>query len=224
VPRAGLRDRDRRNRFGVPPRVTLRTLGDGLTHPRWSAGFVRRTRLSFANVAGRDGTGGDGDAIVISSYVNSQFQPAATWDDLSWFREQWDGPIVVKGILDPEDARRAVQLGAEAIAVSNHGGRQLDGAPSAITALPRVCDAVGDAAEVYMDGGIRRGGDLVKALALGARACLSGRALVFGLAAGGEAGVLRALAILREELSAALALAGCASVADLDRSRVFGSW
>jgi isopentenyl diphosphate isomerase/L-lactate dehydrogenase-like FMN-dependent dehydrogenase len=221
VPRSAGRDRDRRNRFGVPPRVTLRTLWGGITHPRWSAGFVRRTRLSFVNVAGHAGAGGVGDAVMLSSFINSQFAPAATWDDLTWFRDQWDGPIVVKGILDPRDARRAVELGADAIAVSNHGGRQLDGAPSAITALPRVRDAVGDTAEVYMDGGIRRGSDIVKALALGARACLSGRALVFGLAAGGEAGVARALAILREEVSAALALAGCASVHDLDRTRVF---
>jgi isopentenyl diphosphate isomerase/L-lactate dehydrogenase-like FMN-dependent dehydrogenase len=219
VPRAAGRDRDRRNRFGVPPRVTARTLWGGVTHPRWSAGFVRQTRLSFANVAGRDG-GGE-DAIMISSYVDSQFEPGATWDDLSWFREQWDGPIVVKGILHPEDARRAVELGADGLVVSNHGGRQLDGAQSAITALPRVRDAVGDATEVYMDGGIRRGSDVVKALALGARACLSGRGLVYGLAAGGEAGVSRAIEILREELSTALALAGCASVDELDRSWVF---
>jgi isopentenyl diphosphate isomerase/L-lactate dehydrogenase-like FMN-dependent dehydrogenase len=151
----------------------------------------------------------------LSANTNRQFDPAVTWDDLAWFRDHWTGRLVVKGILDPEDARQAVRLGADAISVSNHGGRQLDGAPAAIRALPAVADAVGDDAEVYFDGGIRRGADIVKALALGARACLAGRALGYGLATAGEAGVRRAVDILHTELRTTLALAGCPDIRDL---------
>jgi L-lactate dehydrogenase (cytochrome) len=212
VPRAGNRDRDRRNGFSVPPRVTLRALAGGAAHPRWSYGFVRNPRIGWGNLPG----GGAGDTL--SAGINRQFDPAATWDDLVWFRDRWAGRLVVKGILHPDDARRAVRLGADAISVSNHGGRQLDGAPSAIRALPAVADAVGGDAEVYFDGGIRRGADIVKALALGARACLAGRALGYGLGAAGEAGVRRAVEILDTELRTALALAGCPSVHDLDPS------
>jgi L-lactate dehydrogenase (cytochrome) len=235
VPRAGNRDRDRRNGFSIPPRVTLRALAGGVAHPGWSYAFVRSPRLGWGNLPGDPGGAGasgrhgsdrhdsgrhDGGAASLSANTNRQFDPAVTWDDLGWFREHWAGQLVVKGILHPDDARRAVRLGAEAISVSNHGGRQLDGAPAAIRALPAVADAVGGEAEVYLDGGIRRGADIVKALALGARACLAGRALGYGLGVAGQAGVSRAVEILHTELRTTLALAGCPSVHDLDPSWV----
>ena len=182
VPRAAARDRDRRNGFGLPPRVTLRSLAGGIVRPRWSAQFIRYPRMSTASIVGHGG--GPDDPVGMTDYVNRQFDPTADWDDLSWFRDLWDGPLVVKGILGVEDARRAVALGADAISVSNHGGRQLDHAPSTIRALPPIVDAVGSEAEVYLDGGIRRGSDVLKALALGARACMIGRPLVYGLGAG----------------------------------------
>ncbi|MGH3155166.1 MAG: alpha-hydroxy acid oxidase [Streptosporangiaceae bacterium] len=222
VPRAGNRNRDRRNGFSVPPRVTWRSLAGGMTHPRWSYGFVRNPRLGWGNLPSDPGGGGvgSGAGASLSANTNRQFDPAVTWDDLGWFREHWSGQLVVKGILHPDDARQAVRLGTDAISVSNHGGRQLDGAPAAIRALPAVADAVGDQAEVYVDGGIRRGADIVKALALGARACLAGRALGYGLAAAGQPGVRRAVEILHTELRTALALAGCPSIHDLDPSWV----
>lgn len=216
VPCAGGRDRDRRNGFSIPPRVTLRALAAGALHPAWSYGFARRPRVRWGNLP----TAGGMEAAPLSAQINRQFDPAASWQDLAWFRDRWDGRLVVKGILEPEDARRAVRLGADAIVVSNHGGRQLDGAPAAICALPAVAEAVAGDAEIYFDGGIRRGSDIVKALALGARACLAGRALAYGLAAAGTAGAARAVEILRSELRTALALAGCPSVHTLDPSWV----
>ena len=218
VPRAAGRDRDRRNGFGLPPRVTLRSLAGGAIRPRWSAQFIRHPRMTTASIAGRGG--GPDDPVGITAYVNGQFDPTAEWNDLAWFRELWDGPLVVKGILGPVDARHAVGVGADAIIVSNHGGRQLDHAPSTIRALTPVLDAVGSDAEVYLDGGIRRGSDVLKAVALGARACMIGRPLVYGLGACGEAGARRAVAILEQELRTAMALAGCPSLAAADRSLV----
>lgn len=217
VPRSAERHRDRRNGFGLPPRLTARTLAGGLRHPRWTADFVRRPRITAANVA--DGPAG-GDAVSVAGYVDRQFDPAATWDDLAWLREVWDGPLVVKGVLDPADARLAVERGADAVVVSNHGGRQLDHACSSIGALPAVVDAVGERAEVYVDGGIRRGSDVVKALGLGARACLVGRPIVYGLGAAGEAGAARAIDVLQGELRAALMLLGAPSVRAVERRQV----
>ncbi len=217
VPRPAGRDRDRRNGFGIPPRMTMRTFAEGLVRPRWSAQFIRNPRMTAASVAGHGG--GPQDPVSITGYINEQFDPGTTWDDVAWFRERWPGPIVIKGILTARDARRAVAVGAEGVGVSNHGGRQLDHAPSAIRALQEVAEAVGGEAEVFIDGGIRRGSDMFKALAAGATACLVGRPLVYGLGAGGEAGVRRAVTILTEELRATMGLAGCRSVAELD-----GSW
>jgi isopentenyl diphosphate isomerase/L-lactate dehydrogenase-like FMN-dependent dehydrogenase len=216
VPCAGNRDRDRRNGFSIPPRITLPALASGLAHPGWSAGFARRPRIRWGNLP----ADGAMTAAALSAQTNRQFDPSATWADLGWFRDRWPGPLAVKGILRPDDAAQAVRLGAQAVIVSNHGGRQLDGAPAAIAALPPVADAVGSAAEVYLDGGIRRGTDIVKALALGARACLAGRALGYGLGAAGEPGARRAIQILHAELRTALALAGCPSVRAVDRSVV----
>ena len=218
VPRAAARDRDRRNGFGLPPRATMRSLAGGLVRPRWSAQFIRHPRMTAASVAGHGG--GADDPVGMTEYINRQFDPSVTWEDLAWFREIWPGPLVIKGILRAEDARMAVDLGANAISVSNHGGRQLDHAPSTIRALPAIVDAVGDEVEIYLDGGVRRGSDVLKALALGARACLIGRPLVYGLGAGGEAGARRAVAILDQELNTAMGLAGCSAVSLLDRSWV----
>ncbi len=211
VPCAGNRDRDRKNGFTVPPRITARALADGIVHPRWSYDFVRNPRISWGNLPGDSAA----SAASLSTRTNQQFDPAATWPDLTWFRENWPGRLVIKGVLDPADARRAVELGAEAVVVSNHGGRQLDGARATISALPAVSEAVGDAAEVYLDGGIRRGADIAKAVALGARACLAGRALAYGLGAAGQPGVSRAVEILGSELRTVLALTGCPQVSDL---------
>jgi L-lactate dehydrogenase (cytochrome) len=216
VPCSGNRDRDRRNGFSVPPRVTWRSVAGGLAHPHWSLGFLRNPRIGWGNLPDDHGR----SVTTLSAHTNRQFNPAATWDDLDWFRQRWSGPLVIKGILHPGDARQAVRTGAQGIVVSNHGGRQLDGAPAAIRALPAVADAVAGEAEVYLDGGIRRGADIVKALALGARACLAGRALGYGLGAAGEPGVRRAVQILDEELRTTLALAGCSSVRALNPSWV----
>jgi L-lactate dehydrogenase (cytochrome) len=219
VPVAGARERDARNGFGIPPRLTPRSVAQGLLRPRWSADFIRRPRIEVAHAAGRGD--GAGDAISLLGYVNSQFDPTLSWATLGWVREHWTGPLVIKGILRPDDAVRAVdQVGADAVIVSNHGGRQLDHAVSGIAALPAIADAVGDRAEVLMDGGIRRGSDILCALALGARAVLAARPFVYGLAAGGAAGAARAAAILGGELERALALSGAPTVADLDSSFV----
>jgi L-lactate dehydrogenase (cytochrome) len=215
VPLAGARERDKRNGFGIPPRLTLRSVAGGLVRPAWSADFVRHPRMTVANAAGHGG--GPADARSLTDYVNRQFDPALTWDDIAWAREEWGGPVVVKGLLRPEDAVSAVRAGAEGVVVSNHGGRQLDHALSSIAALPAVVDAVGGEAEVYLDGGIRRGSDIVKAIAVGARACLTGRAMLYGLGAGGDAGAARAMRLLADELRLALALLGCPSVSALDR-------
>ena len=154
------------------------------------------------------------------SYVNSQNDPSVDWDDLEWFRSIWSGPLAIKGIMSDEDARRAVDAGVDAIVVSNHGGRQLDSLPSAIEVLPEIVDAVGDRAEVILDGGVRRGTDVVKALCLGARACMVGRPFLYGLGAGGQAGAERAIEILQTEIDRTLALIGRPTLADLDRSAV----
>jgi L-lactate dehydrogenase (cytochrome) len=214
TPRLGSRERDRRNGFTIPPRLTGRSVVEGMRRPAWSRAFLREGRMGPANLAGGP------DAGVAEFAL--QIDPTLSWRDLAWVREQWDGPLVVKGVLHPGDAQRAVELGAQAVIVSNHGGRQLDGAASAISALPAVLDAVGDGAEVYFDGGVRRGADALKAIALGARAVLLGRALLYGLGAGGDEGVRRGLEILRGELELALALAGCPAVRRLDRSFLAG--
>jgi L-lactate dehydrogenase (cytochrome) len=220
VQRAGARERDRRNQFSLPPRVSARALAQGVVRPKWSIDFIRRPRfLSEGARRARAGDSGVGQPSL-TAIINSQFDPGLTWSDINWVQEQWEGPVVLKGVLRAEDAQQAARLGVGGVIVSNHGGRQLDHAPSSISALPAVADAAGSEIEVYMDGGIRRGVDILKAVALGARACLSGRALVYGLGAGGEAGAIRAVNLLVEELRLAMTLAGCPSLRELDRSWV----
>jgi L-lactate dehydrogenase (cytochrome) len=158
----------------------------------------------------------------LAKWVGDQFDPALSWKDVEWIKKIWPGKLIIKGILDIDDARTAVKLGADAIVVSNHGGRQLDGAPSSISALPAIADAVGSNTEVLFDGGIRTGADMLRALALGARACLIGRAYIYGLGAGGGAGVAKAIDILEKELSVAMALTGVRSIAEIGRHVLYG--
>jgi L-lactate dehydrogenase (cytochrome) len=218
VAQTGPRERDRRNGFTVPPRVTMRTLAGGVRRPRWTVDFLRRPRILSEGLL--SSVAADGEAGSLAELIGRQFDPRLCWDDIAWLRERWSGPLLLKGILRGEDARRAAEVGATGVIVSNHGGRQLDRAPSSIRALPEVVDAVGSDLEVLMDGGIRRGADIVAALALGARACLVGRALVYGLAAGGEAGARRAMTMLVDELEVAMTLLGCESIRALDREWV----
>jgi isopentenyl diphosphate isomerase/L-lactate dehydrogenase-like FMN-dependent dehydrogenase len=216
TPMLGSRERDRRNGFGIPPRLTGRSIVQGLLRPRWSTSFVRRPRITLANAAKYNPD--LGGARTLTGYMREQFDATLSWSHVEWIRERWDGPLVIKGLMHPDDATAAVSAGASAVVISNHGGRQLDHAPSTISALPAVLDAVGDDAEVYIDGGFRRGVDVLKALALGARAVLVGRALVYGLGAGGDRGAARAMEILVEEMRLAMALAGAQTVSDLDPS------
>lgn len=220
----GRRERDVRRGFTLPPKIGLGTLVDGALHPGWTWDFVRAEPISFANVAtSRAGTGSgtDGsDAVALADYINTQFDPSLSWADVEWMRSIWPGPLVLKGVQTVEDARLAADAGIEAVALSNHGGRQLDTAPPPLELVAPVVDAVGDRVEVICDGGVRRGSDVVKALALGARAVMIGRAYLYGLGAGGEAGVARVLADLDAGVRRTLALTGCTTVAEVDRDLV----
>jgi L-lactate dehydrogenase (cytochrome) len=212
----GQRDRDVHNGLTIPPQFRLSNLVDFGLHPGWVWRFVNGPKVTLANFVGAAGHGDD--MFTIAGFVNSQFDQSVTWKDIDWARNIWGGPLVLKGILSPEDARLAVEHGVDGVIVSNHGGRQLDGVRSAIAALPDVAEAAEGKLDVILDGGVRRGTDVLKALALGAKACMIGRPFLYGLAAEGRAGVERALHILRNELDLALALTGCARAAELDPS------
>ena len=212
TPVAGPRLRDVRNGLTIPPTLSLRTFAEGSLHPAWWWDLVTTEPLEFASLHRFEGT--------VAELVGTMFDPAASMADLTWLREAWHGPLVVKGIQTLADARAVVDAGADALVVSNHGGRQLDRAPVPLEVLPSVVDAVGDRAEVYVDGGILSGGDIVAAVALGARAALVGRAYLYGLMAGGERGVQRAAEILQQELTSTLALLGVSRAADLCRDHV----
>ena len=220
----GSRYRDIRNGMSGPPTLrgrALRGLDLGL-HPTWARDVgVRGKPHTFGNL--EKAVPGAVSPTDFAAWVNAQFDPSVTWDDLEWVRRHWPGKLVLKGILDPEDARHAADRGVDGIVVSNHGGRQLDDTLSTIRALGPVVDAVGDRLEVLVDGGIRSGLDVAKALALGARACLVGRAWAWSVAAGGQAGVAHALSVMRDELRVALSLTGVADVADLDRTALVAS-
>jgi len=213
----GRRERDVRRGFQLPPTIGLDTLLDGALHPGWTWSFLRSDPIRFANVVGRD-VGDGADPVSLSDYINSQFDPSLSWDDLAWFRDRWDGPIVLKGIQCVDDAVRAADLGIEAVALSNHGGRQLDGAPAPIDLVAPVAEAVGGRTEIYCDGGVRRGSDIVRALALGATACMVGRAYLYGLGAAGEAGVDHVLDLLRSGVERTMSLCGTSTVSGLDPS------
>jgi len=212
----GPRERDMRNGFTVPPRFTAATLLDFAIHWRWLADVALGPKIKFRNF---DGTAVDADsAVTITQFIAGQYDLSVNWRDVEWFKSQWGGPVLLKGLLSPEDALLALDSGIDGIIVSNHGGRQLDGAISAIAALPAVAEAVAGRIPLILDGGVRRGSDVVKAIALGATACMIGRAWLYGLAAGGESGVERALRILRDEIDVTLALLGCADISKIDSS------
>ncbi|GAA0828097.1 alpha-hydroxy acid oxidase [Streptosporangium amethystogenes subsp. fukuiense] len=218
VPVVGAREKDLRNGLTVPPQVNPRTGWDVLSHPRWLAELLTGPKVTFANFTGLmpEQRSTSGLAAATAGLLN----PGHTWADLEWMIAAWGGPVLLKGVMTGEDARRAVEVGCQGVAVSNHGGRQADSLPAALDVLPEIVAEVGDEVDVVLDGGVRRGGDVVKALALGARACLVGRPWLYGLAAGGQAGVGRVLEILREEIDRTLALIGQPGVAGLDESAI----
>jgi L-lactate dehydrogenase (cytochrome) len=211
----GQRHRDIKNGMTVPPEIRVKNIIDIATKPAWAWSVLNGKRKTFGNLAGH--VKGMENVNSLGTWIQSQFDPALSWKDVEWIKSIWPGKLILKGILDVDDAKTAVKLGADAIVVSNHGGRQLDGAPSSISALPAIADAVGGDTEVLFDGGIRTGADALRALALGARACLIGRAYIYGLGAAGEAGVAKAIDILEKELSVAMALTGTNRIADIGR-------
>jgi L-lactate dehydrogenase (cytochrome) len=213
----GRRERDVRRGFTLPPKIGISTLIDGALHPGWTWAFTRADPIRFANVTGA-AVGDGASAVSLAEYTNSQFDPTLSWRDVEWLREVWAGPIIVKGIQSVADARLAADVGVEAIALSNHGGRQLDGAPTPLELVAPTADAVGDRVEIICDGGVRRGSDVVKAVALGARACTIGRAYLYGLAAGGERGVDLVLHILDADIRRTMALIGASTLDDLTPS------
>jgi L-lactate dehydrogenase (cytochrome) len=217
----GRRERDVRRGFSLPPKIGLDTVLDGVVHPGWTWNFLRAEPIRFATVSGQ--TVGDGTtAVSLAEYVSAQFDPTLSWRDVDWMRSVWPGPLVLKGIQTVADALLAADAGVEAIALSNHGGRQLDSAPTPVELVAPVVDAVGDRLEVICDGGVRRGSDIVKAVALGARACMAGRAYLYGLGAAGERGVDYVLGLLDADVRRVMALVGAHTVDELDRELVTG--
>ena len=211
----GQRHKDIKNGLTAPPRPTLRNILNLATKPRWCLGMAGTSRRSFGNLIGH--VKNVSDMSSLAAWTNEQFDPRLSWPDIEWVKKQWGGKLILKGIMDAEDARLAVQSGADAIVVSNHGGRQLDGAPSSIRALPGIVAAVGSDIEVWMDGGIRSGQDVLKAWALGARGTMIGRAMVYGLGAMGEAGVTKALQIIHKELDVTMAFCGHTNIQNVNR-------
>lgn len=206
----GQRHKDIRNGLSAPPKPTLANMINLATKPRWCFNMLQTQRRQFGNIVGH--VKGVSDMSSLSSWTAQQFDPSLSWADVAWVKEQWGGKLILKGIMDAEDAKLAVQAGADAIVVSNHGGRQLDGAPSAIAALPAIVDAVGHQTEVWMDSGIRSGQSILKALALGAKGTMIGRAFLYGLGANGQDGVRQCLEILHKELDVTMGFCGCTRI------------
>lgn len=221
TPMSGSRERDALYGLTIPPRLTLQAWASFALRPRWVIDHLLGPKVTLANVAHRVGDA-DGSGPGVADYANRQYDRSLTWDDALWLRKQWDGPFVIKGLLAADDARRALDVGASAVMVSNHGGRQLDGAPAPLDCLKAMRDAVGDRLELILDGGVRRGTHVLKALAAGATACSIGRGYLYGLAAGGEAGVRRALTLFEEELRRDMVLLGCRSIAEVGADRLVG--
>lgn len=212
----GQRHKDLKNGLTAPPKPTLANIVNLMTKPRWCLGMAATKRRTFRNLVGH--VKGVSDMSSLAAWTNEQFDPRLSWADVDWVKRQWGGKLILKGIMEVEDAQRAADAGADAIVVSNHGGRQLDGAPSSIAALPPIAAAVGSKIEVWMDGGIRSGQDVLKAWALGARGTMIGRAMVYGLGAMGEAGVTKALQIIHKELDITMAFCGHTKIENVDRS------
>jgi L-lactate dehydrogenase (cytochrome) len=210
----GQRHKDLKNGLSAPPKPTLRNIANMLTKPRWCFGMLGAKRRNFGNIVGHVDTATN--MASLSDWTASQFDPTLTWGDVDWIKRRWGGKLILKGVLDPRDARRAADSGADALIVSNHGGRQLDGAPSTLEALPAIVEAVGKDIDVWLDGGIRSGQDVLKALALGARGTLIGRAFLYGLGAMGQPGVAKALQIIAKELDLTMAFCGLRDIRDVD--------
>jgi L-lactate dehydrogenase (cytochrome) len=210
----GQRHQDIKNGMTVPPEWSLSKVFDFATKPAWVAGVLRGKRRTFGNLMGH--LKGTDNITALSSWISTQFDTSLNWKDVEWIRSIWPGKLILKGILDVEDANEAAKTGAQALVVSNHGGRQLDGAQSSIEILPEIVDAVGSQMEIMFDGGIRSGQDVMRALALGAKSCMIGRAFAHGLGAGGEAGVAKAIDIIRNELSVTMGLCGVNTIAEID--------
>ncbi len=211
----GQRHKDIKNGLSAPPKLTLKNIANMMTKPRWCMGMLGTPRRQFGNIVGH--VSGVADMSSLSSWTASQFDTALSWDDVKWIKDRWGGKLIIKGIMDAEDAKLAARSGADALIVSNHGGRQLDGAPSSIQALPAIVDAVGSQIEVHMDGGIRSGQDVLKARALGARGTYIGRAMLYGLGAMGQAGVAKAIDIIHKELDITMAFCGHTQMDRVDR-------
>jgi len=211
----GQRHKDLKNGLTTPPKPTLANMLNLMTKPRWCWGMLRTKRHGFGNLIGH--AKGVSDVTSLSAWTREQFDPCLDWNDVEWIKKRWGGTLILKGIMDAEDARHAADSGADALIVSNHGGRQLDGAPSAIAALPEIVQAVGSRIEVWMDSGIRSGQDVLKAVALGARGTLIGRAFLYGLGALGEAGVTKSLEIIRKELDVSMAFCGHTDIRKVDQ-------
>ena len=212
----GQRHKDLRNGLSAPPKFTPKHIWQMITRPQWCLGMMGTQRRTFRNIAGH--AKGVSDLSSLSSWTAEQFDPKLNWDDVEWIKNLWGGPLILKGILDEEDALMAAKTGADAIIVSNHGGRQLDGAPSSISMLPRIVDTVGDKVEIHLDGGIRSGQDVLKAVALGAKGTYIGRPFLYGLGAMGKAGVTKALEIIAREADVTMALCGKRRITDVDSS------
>lgn len=215
----GQRHKDIRNGLSAPPKLTLANMINMATKPRWCLGMLGTKRREFRNIVGH--VSGVEDMSSLSAWTNSQFDQSLTWDDVEWVKNQWDGPLILKGILDPDDAKMAVKTGADALIVSNHGGRQLDGAFSSIRMLPVIVDAVQGDIEIHMDGGIRSGQDVLKAVALGAQGTYIGRAFLYGLGAMGQKGVSTALEIIHKEFDTTMALCGRTAVDQLNGENLY---
>jgi L-lactate dehydrogenase (cytochrome) len=212
----GQRHKDLKNGLSAPPKPTLANMLNLATKPRWCLGMLGTKRRQFGNIVGH--VKGVDDMSRLSEWTAKQFDPRLSWADVEWIKNRWGGKLILKGVQDVEDAKLAAASGADAVIVSNHGGRQLDGAPSSISALPAIVEAVGDRMEVHMDGGVRSGQHVLKALALGARGVYIGRAMLYGLGAMGQEGVERALEIIRNELDLSMAFCGRTNIRDVDRS------
>ena len=212
----GQRHKDLKNGLSAPPKLTLANIANMMTKPRWGLGMLGTQRRQFGNIVGH--VKGVENMGSLSEWTANQFDPRLNWGDVEWIKKRWGGKLIIKGIIDPEDARLAVASGADALIVSNHGGRQLDGAESSIRALPAIVDAVGSQIEVHLDGGIRSGQDVLKAYALGAKGTYIGRAFLYGLGAMGEAGVTKALEIIHRELDLSMAFCGRTKISQVDKS------